>query len=231
MVDGGLGAAAVVLADCVEVSSPSPGNSRAVWELREEGALIETVLPIAGPDVITDPLTVGLVVVVDPLVVDPVVVTDDDVAVDAEVDDSGDTPKGLDPTAMLPPFVWPSAAVWAWAVVMPRRTTAIRIVHCIALSCMDKRRRKPRRSLAMQDNARSIENENEVCERFGWSLVRSISRNVPATNAFRHYCAKQRASGAQSPMKCDCVSRWSHCRCCCLQRQTLRKNQTPPGAT
>jgi len=27
MVEGALGAAAVVLADCVEVSSPSPGNS------------------------------------------------------------------------------------------------------------------------------------------------------------------------------------------------------------
>jgi hypothetical protein len=137
MVEGGLGAAAVVLADCVEVSSPSPGSSRAACELREEGALIEVVLPLAGPDVVTDPLTLGLAVVADPVVVVvPLLVADGDVADDAEVDDGDDVaaPRESDPTAVLAPVVWPSAAVWAWAAVMPSRMIAIRIVRCIACS-------------------------------------------------------------------------------------------------
>jgi len=150
MVEGGLGAAAVVLAACVEVSSPSPGNSRTVWELREEGALIETALPLEGPVVMTAPLTVGLVVVVD--VVDPVVVVDDDAAENVDVEDNGDAgaPRESGPPEVLPLFVW-LAAVWACAAVIPRKMIAIRIVRCIAFS-----------SLAMQDNARSIEKENEV---------------------------------------------------------------------
>lgn len=108
MVEGGLGAAAVVLADCVDVSSPSPGNSKAVCELREEGALIEAVLPLAGPVVMTAPLTVGLAVGVDAVVVvDPVVVTDDDAAENVDGEDSGDAgvPKDSVPPDVLPPLV------------------------------------------------------------------------------------------------------------------------------
>jgi hypothetical protein len=68
MVERVLGAAAVVLADCVEVSGPSPGS---------------------------------------------------------------------DPTAVLPlAVVWPftCAAIWGWAVVMPRKMIATRIVRCISRS-------------------------------------------------------------------------------------------------
>jgi hypothetical protein len=150
MVEGELGAAAVVLADCIDVSRPSPGNSRGVCELREEAALIEAVLPLAGPDVVTDPLTAALVVV-DPLVV----AEDDDVAEIVDVDGSDDvvTPRGSDPIAEFPLVVWPSAAVCAWAAVTPTRMIAVSMVRCIAFSCIEKRSRRLRRSLAMQDNA------------------------------------------------------------------------------
>ena len=147
MVEGGLGAAAVVLADCVEVSSPSPGSSRAAWELREEGALIEVVLPLAGPDVVTDPLTLGLAVVADPVVVvAPLLVADGDVADNADVT----APRESDPTAVLAPVVWPSAAVWAWAAVMPSRMIAIRIVRCIAFSL----KKRPAKAAPFACNAR-----------------------------------------------------------------------------
>ena len=106
MVEGGLGAAAVVLADCVEVSRPSPGNSRAACELREEGALIEAALPLAGPDVVTAPLIVGLAVAV----VDPLVVPTDEVAKDEELDSDVATPSVSDPTAVLA-LPWPCVAV------------------------------------------------------------------------------------------------------------------------
>ena len=137
MVEGVLGAAAVVLADCVEESSASPGNSSGAWELRDEDALIPLVLPTAGPVVVTDPLTVGLLVVVDPLVV-----PDDDPDEDVEVDGRVvvDKPEG---SAVLPPFVvWPftCAAVWACTVVMPRKTIAVSMVRCIALSCFESDR-------------------------------------------------------------------------------------------
>lgn len=147
MVEGVLGEAAVVLADCVEESSPSPGNSRGAWELRDEEALNPLVLPLAGPVVVTDPLTVGLLVVVDPVVaVDPLVVPDGNPDEDVEVDgcDVVDRPRGADPIAVLPlPVAWPftSAAVWACAVVMPRKMIAVSIVRCIALSCFQSDRR------------------------------------------------------------------------------------------
>jgi hypothetical protein len=47
IVEGALGAAVVVAADCVDVLSPSPGSSRGACELRDE-ALIPPVLPIAA---------------------------------------------------------------------------------------------------------------------------------------------------------------------------------------
>jgi hypothetical protein len=58
MADGALGAATVVLAVCVEVADPSPGNSRGTCELREAEALIP-LPPAAEPDGVTDPLVAG----------------------------------------------------------------------------------------------------------------------------------------------------------------------------
>lgn len=58
IVEGALGAAAVVLADCVEVPSPSPGNSRGTCELREEGTLIP-LPPTEELDGVADPPVVG----------------------------------------------------------------------------------------------------------------------------------------------------------------------------
>jgi hypothetical protein len=58
MAEGAPGAAAVLLADWVEVGSPSPGNSRGTCELRTEGALIP-LAPAAEPDGVTDPLVAG----------------------------------------------------------------------------------------------------------------------------------------------------------------------------
>jgi hypothetical protein len=167
MVEGVLGAAAVVLAACVEESSPSPGNSKGAWELRDEDALMPLVLPLAGPAVVTDPLTVGPLVVDDPLVaVDPLVVPEGNPDENVEVDGSDDVdkPGGSDPTDMFPlSVVWPvpCAAVWACAVVMPRKMIAVRIMRCIAFSCFESDRRAAS-LIAMQDNARTIKNKNEV---------------------------------------------------------------------
>lgn len=115
MVDGALGAAAVVPADCVAVSSPSPGNSRGTCELREAGALIPLELPLPGVD---DPL-VGAA----------------DVPAKNELNGSGEV--GTLSGSVAAPVV-----VWAWAVVMmPRRTAAVRIERCIAFSCLATNRR------------------------------------------------------------------------------------------
>lgn len=65
-------APAVVPADWVEVSSPSPGNSRGSWELRE--AVLIPLVPPPGSDAVADPLTVEAVV----LGADPFVVPDGD---------------------------------------------------------------------------------------------------------------------------------------------------------
>lgn len=119
MVEGALGAAAVELADCVEVSSPSPGNFRGTWELGDE-ALIPLVPPPAE----------------EPLTVVPPAVPDGDVPENVEADGSDDvrTLRGSDPIVVLPPgVVW--AAVWARPPVMPRMMIAARIVRCIAFSC------------------------------------------------------------------------------------------------
>lgn len=86
MAEGALGAAAVVLADWVEVPSPSPGNSRGTCELREDGALIP-LLPAAEPDGVADPL------------VDPVVLVADVPVENEKVEDSVEvgTPSGSVP--------------------------------------------------------------------------------------------------------------------------------------
>lgn len=132
------GAAAVELADCVEVSNPSPGNSRGIWELGDE------VLPPAE----------------DPL---PVTPPAPDVDVENVEDDDCDvvgTLRGSNPTIVFPPaFV--CAAVWAWAVVMPRRKIAVRTVRCIAFSALEIDRGAAL-LLAMQDNAPSVKTEDEV---------------------------------------------------------------------
>jgi hypothetical protein len=44
---------------------------------------------------------------------------------------------------------------------MPTKTIAVKIVRCIALSCSDNNRRAFGK-LAMQDNARSSQGEDEV---------------------------------------------------------------------
>jgi hypothetical protein len=127
IVEGVPGAAAVVLADCVEVSSPSPGNSRGAWEVRD-GALMPLALPLADPDIVTGPPIVALPVVL--VAADPPAAPDDDDVEDVAIVDVG-TPSGSDPTVVVPLPV----TVWALAVVMPARMIAIRIVRCIAFSC------------------------------------------------------------------------------------------------
>ena len=115
-----LGAAAVELADCVEVSNPSPGSSRGIWELGDEAP----VLPPAE----------------EPLAAAPPVAPDGDAAENVEVDDSDvvGALRGSAPIVGLPPAAV-CASVWAWAVVMPRRMIAVRIVRCIAFSRVGKR--------------------------------------------------------------------------------------------
>ena len=134
MVDDAPGAAAAELvADCVELSSPSPGNSRGACELREAGALIPLELPPAVLDV------------------------DDPLVVVADVP-AANEPNGSGEAGTLSGSVPVPVAVWAWAVVMmPRRAAAVRIVRCIAFSCL-----RAIAELALQDNARSIEKKNEV---------------------------------------------------------------------
>ncbi len=88
MAEGALGAAAVVLADWVEVPSPSPGNSRGTCELREKGTLIPLLpLPAAEPDGVAEPL------------VDPVVLVADVPVENEKVEDSVEvgTPSGSVP--------------------------------------------------------------------------------------------------------------------------------------
>jgi hypothetical protein len=155
MVEGAPGPAAVVLADCVEVSSPSPGNSRGAWELGDE-ALIPPVLPPAGT---ADPVTVEPLVVV---IAEPPVVADDVAGEDGEVDGSEDvdTPRGSDPGAVPAVGTSDGVVVWACAIVEPRMMIAVRIVRRIRVLLRDNRR--PRRLPAVQDNARSVKNENEV---------------------------------------------------------------------
>ena len=118
-IDGGqmledvLGAAAAEpVADCVELSSPSPGNSRGACELREAGALIPRELPPDGLDV-DDP---------------PVAVPD--------VPENNE-PNGSGEVGTLSGSVPVPVAVWAWAAVMMlKRKAAMRIVRCIAFSCL-----------------------------------------------------------------------------------------------
>ena len=134
MAEDALGAAAAELvADCVELSSPSPGNSRGACELREAGALIPLELPPAGLDV------------EDPLVA-------------AAGDPAENELNGNGEAGTLSGSVPVPVAVWAWAVVMmPRRAAAARMMRCIAFSCS-----RAIAELALQDNARSIKKKNEV---------------------------------------------------------------------
>ena len=156
------GPEAVVLADCVEVSSPSPGNSRGAWELGDE-ALIPLVLPPAGT---ADPVSVDDPVTVEPLVVvtaEPPIVAEDVAGEDGEVDGSEDvdTPRGSDPGAVPVVKTSDCMVVWACAIVEPRMMIAVRIVRRIRVLLLRDNRR-PRRLPAVEDNARSVKNENEV---------------------------------------------------------------------
>lgn len=85
------GAAAVVLADCAEVASPSPGNSRGTCEFREEGVLMPLLPTAAESGVVTDPL------------VDPLAAVADVPAENAAVEDSVDvgTPSGSVPVFVV----------------------------------------------------------------------------------------------------------------------------------
>jgi len=157
MLEGVLDAAAVVLADCVEVSSPSPGNSRGIWELGDEEALI----PLAPP-----PADVG-----DPLIVEPAVgvvaepldmagdVADEDDEVDGS--DDVDTPRGSNPGTLLVVGASDRVVVWACAIVEPRMMITVRIVRFIRFLLL-RDNCGPSRSSPMQDNARAVKNENEV---------------------------------------------------------------------
>jgi hypothetical protein len=150
-------AAAVALADCVEVSSPSPGNSRGAWALGDEEALIPLVLPPAG---VGDPPTDEPLVVV---VAEPPVAVDDVADEDGEADgdDDVDTARGSDPGGLLVVSTFGCMVVWACAIVEPRMMIIVRIVRFIRVLLL-RDNRGLYRSPATQDNARSIKNENEV---------------------------------------------------------------------
>ena len=79
----------------------------------------------------------------------------------ADVPVENDELDGSDEVGTLSGSVPVLASVWAWAaVIMPRKMVALRIMRCIAFSRLESDRRAF--GLAMQDNARSIERENEV---------------------------------------------------------------------
>jgi len=84
MGEGGLGAVAVVLAACVDVSGISPGNSKGDCDI-PEAELVAPVAPLA------DPVVVG----------DPDAVPDCDAGVGDDTDGREDagTLRGSDPTA------------------------------------------------------------------------------------------------------------------------------------
>jgi hypothetical protein len=119
--------AAVVLADCVEVSSPSPGNSRGAWALDDEEALIPPVLPPAGAG---DPLTVEPPVAV---IAEPLVVVGDAAGEDDEADGNDDvgTPRGSDPGVLFVVGTFGCAVVCACAMLVPRMMIMVRIVRFI----------------------------------------------------------------------------------------------------
>ena len=102
-------AAAVVLADCVEVSSPSPGSSRGPWALDDEEALSPLVPPPAGAG---DPPTVErpVAVIAEPLVVAGDVAGEDD---EADGSDDAGTLRGSDPGALFVVWTFGCAVIWA----------------------------------------------------------------------------------------------------------------------
>jgi hypothetical protein len=130
--EGALGAVAVVLAACGDVSRISPGSSKGDCGFTEA----ELVAPAAPP--------------ADPIVVDdPAVVPDGDAGEGDDRDGKGDvgTPRGSDPRvfAVLAVLVlllaWPFSCnmVWPccpWAAVMPRNMIAMMKTSCIAFSCI-----------------------------------------------------------------------------------------------
>jgi hypothetical protein len=87
--EGALGAVAVVLAACVDVSGISPGNSKGDWDIPEAE-------PIARVAPLADPLAVD----------DPDAVPDCDAGEGDDIDGKEDvgTPRGSDPTTLL--LVW-----------------------------------------------------------------------------------------------------------------------------
>jgi hypothetical protein len=90
---------------------------------------------------------------------------DDPPVAAADVPVENDELDGSDEVGTLSGSVPVLVSVWAWAaVIMPRKMIALRIMRCIAFSRLESDRRAF--GPAMQDNARSIERENEVSERF-----------------------------------------------------------------
>jgi hypothetical protein len=139
------------------------------------------VLPPAGT---ADPLTVEPLVVV---IAEPPVVADDVAGDDDEVDGSNgvDTPRGSDPGSVL------VVVVWACAIVEPRMMIAVSIVRCIRVLLLRDNCR-PRRLPAMQDNARSVKNENEVYERSAVETVpngRHVSGDFPGHRGLSDFAA------------------------------------------
>jgi hypothetical protein len=135
MGEGALGAVAVVLAACVDVSGISPGNSKGDWDI-PEAELVAPVAPLADPVVVGDPD-------VPDAVLNCVAGEGDDIDGEADVGIEGDvgTPRGTDPVLSLP-VVWPFGCntVCPWAVVMPRNMIAMMKSSCIALSCVECRK-------------------------------------------------------------------------------------------
>jgi hypothetical protein len=142
--EGELGAVAVVLADCVDVSGISPGNNRGDWDVPDAADWeFAPVAPLADPVVVADP--------------DDVPNCDNVPNCDTGEGDGADDKEGVgtlnvgalgaDPPVLplllvwtvLPLlFVWPFGCnmVWPWAVVTPRNMIEMMKTNFIALSCV-----------------------------------------------------------------------------------------------
>lgn len=165
MLEGALGAAAVVPAACVELFGPSPDNCSGIWGLRVAGAPI-LLLPTEDP-----------VVAADPLIAAP---APDDVDPPADAPAENEEEEGSVDVGTLSGSVPMFGVVWArTAVTRPKQMIAVRIVRCIAFSCTGSRRGGRAAGPAMQDNAWSIKSDHQLQERCSGNLAILISK-IPA---------------------------------------------------
>lgn len=137
--------------------------------------LIPLLEPIAGPVVVTDPLTTG-VVAVEPLAVDPLV--------DADVPDADDELDGSDDVdAAIVSDPAPLVAVWAFAaVVMPIEMIAVRILRCIAFSCLESNRDSRAVRLRCKTTPDLSKKKMKFRKCGGWNQPRRISEDFPTIN-------------------------------------------------